>query len=48
MLKKIEKELILQKTETSLEPLQFAYIEGRGVEDAILYLLNLVYKHFEK
>lgn len=46
--KKIVKELILQKTETRLDPLQFAHREGRGVEDVILYLLNLVYKHLEK
>ncbi len=46
-LKKIVKELILQKTETCLDPLQFTCREGRGVEDAILQLLNLVYEHLE-
>ena len=30
-----------------LDPLQFAYRAGRGVEDATLTLLNLIYKHIE-
>lgn len=40
--------MILQQIETSLDPLQFAYRENIGMEDATLYLLNLIYKHLEK
>lgn len=42
----LKKEL-LQKTESLLEPLQFAHRAkwGRGVEDGTL--LNLIFKHFE-
>ena len=31
----------------SLDPLQFAYRAGRGVEDASLMLLNSLYHHLE-
>ena len=31
-----------------LDPLQFAYQPRRGVEDAIIYLLNRIYAHLDK
>ena len=31
-----------------VDPLQFAYREGRGVDDAILYVLDHVYSHLDK
>ena len=37
--------LLVSKTEILLEPLQFAYREGRGVQDATATLLNLLFKH---
>ena len=44
---KLIKWKILDKVQHLLDPLQFAYRAGRGVEDATLTLLNLVYKHLE-
>ena len=31
-----------------MDPLQFAYRHGKGVEDATLTILNLVHTHLEK
>ena len=31
-----------------IDPLQFAYRKNRGVDDALLYLLNRCYSHLEK
>ena len=42
----IKAELVC-KTESLLDPYQFAYREGRGVQDATATLLNLVLKHLE-
>ena len=42
----IKSELV-GKTESLLDPYQFAYREGRGVQDATATLLNLVLKHLE-
>ncbi len=42
----IKKEF-LPHSEPLLDPLQFAYRAGRGVEDATATLLNLVLKHLE-
>ena len=46
-LKEIIKFLILAVTECNLDPLQFAYRSGRGVDDAKLFILNTLYKHLE-
>ncbi len=45
---KLVKAEIITKTEHLLDPLQFAYRENRGVQDATATLLNLVYKHLEE
>ena len=45
--KKIIKFLILAVTECNLDPLQFAYRSGRGVDDAKLFILNTLYRHLE-
>ena len=47
-LEKLVKSLILPITESQLDPLQFAYRAGGGVEDANLFILDKVYTHFEK
>jgi hypothetical protein len=47
-LEKIVKRAVLNLTETKLDPLQFAYRAGRGVEDAKLFILNTLYVHLEK
>ena len=47
-LEKIVKTEILKETEHLLDPLQFAYRHGKGVEDATLTILNLVHTHLEK
>lgn len=44
---KIVKGLVMSSIE-GLDPLQFAYQAGRGVEDAKLFMLNHLYKHLEK
>ena len=38
---------ILSGTQKLLDPFQFAYQPSRGVDDAILTLLNMVYRHLE-
>ena len=47
-LEKIVKTEIRKETEHLLDPLQFAYRHGKGVEDATLTILNLVHTHLEK
>ena len=47
-LEKLVKSLILPITESQLDPLQFAYRAGSGVEDAKLFILDKVYTHLEK
>lgn len=44
--KLVKRELMI-KTEHLLDPLQFAYRCNRGVQDATLTLLNLVFKHLD-
>ena len=44
---KIIKTMIMNRTVHLLDPLQFAYRPGRGVEDAVTTLLNLVVGHLE-
>uniref|UniRef100_A0A1A8LS20 Reverse transcriptase domain-containing protein n=3 Tax=Nothobranchius TaxID=28779 RepID=A0A1A8LS20_9TELE len=45
---KILKSEILSLTEGRLDPLQFAYQQNKGVEDAVLCVLNMVYRHLDK
>ena len=45
--KKIIKFLILAVTERNLDPIQFAYWSGRGVDDTKLFILNTLYRHLE-
>ena len=47
-LEKLVKSLILPITECQLDPLQFAYRAGRGVEDVKLFILDKVYTHLHK
>ena len=47
-LEKIVKSLLQKATDKFLDPLQFAYRTGRGVDDAKLFILNSLYKHLEK
>ncbi|CAI5677546.1 unnamed protein product [Oreochromis niloticus] len=44
---KIIKKEILMHVEHHLDPFQFAFRAGRGVEDAAVTLLHLLYKHLE-
>ena len=46
-LENIIKFFILAVTEYNLDPLQFAYQSGRGVDDAKLFILNTLYRHLE-
>ena len=48
ILEKILKNLVLSIVDEKLDPLQFAYQSGRGVEGAKLLILNNLYKHLEK
>ena len=45
---KLVKSFIIPITETQLDPLQFAYRAGRGVEDAKVFILNKMYIHLDK
>ena len=47
-LEKLIKAELLIKVEPLLDPYQFAYRAKRGVQDATITLLNLLYKHLEK
>ncbi len=47
IIKSFEKKNLLPKTKHLLDPLQFAYRSHRGVQDAIIPLLNYIYKHLE-
>ena len=47
-LEKLIKSFILSEIEHKLDPLQFAYRPGKGVDDAKLFILNTLYKHLEK
>lgn len=38
---------VIKQTASSLDPLQFAYKQGRSVEDATTYLIHLVSQHLE-
>ena len=45
---RIVKEALLTAVQADLDPLQFAYRSGRGVDDAISTLLNMVLTHVEE
>ena len=45
---KIIKMEVLSKVENLLDPLQFAYRAGRGVEDAALTLLHFLHQHLDR
>ncbi len=44
---KFVRDELLLKTQSLLDPLQFAYQARRGVEDASSTLLNMIIKHLE-
>lgn len=44
---RVMKQAVVQQVQGSLDPLQFAYSAGRGIEDATLMLLNCLYRHLE-
>ena len=44
---KLVKKEVLKQVNGLLDPLQFAYQAGRGVEDANLFLINVLVKHLE-
>ncbi|XP_055863995.1 uncharacterized protein LOC106080210 isoform X1 [Biomphalaria glabrata] len=46
-LEKLVKMFLLNDLCNKLDPLQFAYQKGKGVDDAILNILNCVYKHLD-
>ncbi len=45
---RLVKKVIMQRTQSSLDSLQFACRSKRGVEDAVGTLLHLVLQHFDK
>ncbi len=45
---KLVRSEILKITEHALDPMQFAYRPHRGVEDATVTLLHLLFKHVER
>lgn len=42
---KIIKDLIVKATEEKLDPLQFTYQAGNNVVDAMLFVVNTLYKY---
>ena len=46
-LERIVKRFLILDLETKLDPLQFAYQRGKGVDDAKLYILNSIIKHLD-
>ncbi len=44
---KFVRDKLLLKTQSLLDPLQFAYQARRGVEDASSTLLNMIMKHLD-
>ncbi|XDV11492.1 hypothetical protein PO909_000423 [Leuciscus waleckii] len=44
---KIVRKEILASTQSALDPMQFAYRSGRGVDDATCTLLNMILRHLE-
>ena len=48
ILEKLIKNQIVTTIKGKLDPLQFAYQAGKGVEDAQIFILNTLYRHLEK
>lgn len=46
-MERIIKEHITKATSSMMDPLQFAYQAGRGVDDAKIFILNTIHKHLE-
>ncbi|CAM4658728.1 unnamed protein product [Leuciscus chuanchicus] len=46
-MERIIKEHITKATSSMMDPLQFAYQAGRGVDDAKIFILNIIHKHLE-
>lgn len=46
-MERIIKEHITKATGSMMDPLQFAYQAGRGVDDAKIFILNTIHKHLE-
>lgn len=40
--------MVVSLIDGKLDPLEFAYQTGKGVDDAKLFILDRVYKHLEK
>ena len=45
---KLVKVILVEQTKVYQDPLQFAYRSGRGVDDALTYLLHIIIKHLEQ
>ena len=45
---KLVKNILVEQTRVYQDPLQFAYRSGRGVDDALTYLLHIIIKHLEQ
>lgn len=46
-MERIIKEHITKASSSMMDPLQFAYQAGRGVDDAKIFILNTLHKHLE-
>ena len=46
-IEKIIKDEVLALVKGKLDPLQFAYQPGKGVDDAKLFILDTLFKHLE-
>ncbi len=44
---RLVKQILIDKVQSQLDPMQFAYRMNRGVEDATITLFNYLYKHLE-
>lgn len=44
---RIVKDELMNTAQANSDPLQFAYRAGRGVDDAIITLLNMIVSHLE-
>ncbi|KAG1960366.1 hypothetical protein F2P79_006258 [Pimephales promelas] len=46
-MERIIKEYIIKATSSMMDPLQFSYQAGRGVDDAKIFILDTIHKHLE-
>ncbi len=44
---RLVKQILIEKVQSQLDPMQFAYRASRGVDDATITLFNYLYKHLE-